>query len=84
MEGKVKGKERELEREGQDREEEEGHMVVRGRRACGGIGSKGRAANGDRLVDAASCRRKQHTMASCQDPSSSVFILLHMGAEGRC
>ena len=31
-------------------------------------GSKGRAANGDRPVGAASCRRGQHTMASCQNP----------------
>ena len=31
-------------------------------------GSKGRAANGDRPVGAASCRQEQHTMASCQNP----------------
>ena len=36
----------------------------------GGKGSKGRAANGDRLVGAASCRRDHHTMASCQNPPS--------------
>ena len=48
MEGKVKGKEREVEREAQGREEEEGHRVVRpmGTTAHGGKGSKGRAANG--------------------------------------
>ena len=33
-------------------------------------GSKGRAANGDRPVGAASCRREQHTMVSCQNPPS--------------
>ena len=39
---------------------------------CGGKGSKGRAANGDRPVGAASCRRDHHTMASCQSPPSSL------------
>ena len=39
-----------------------------GTTAYGGKGSKGRAANGDRPVGAASCRREQHTMASCQPP----------------
>ena len=39
-----------------------------GTTAYGGKGSKGRAANGDRPVGAASCRREQHTMASCQNP----------------
>ena len=34
--------------------------------ADGGKGPKGRAANGDRPIGAASCRRQQHTMASCQ------------------
>ena len=38
--------------------------------AYGGKGSKGRAANGDRPVGAASCRREQHTMVSCQNPST--------------
>ena len=33
MEGKAKGKEREVEREGSGKEEEEGHRVVRGRGA---------------------------------------------------
>ena len=39
-----------------------------GTTAYGGNGSKGRAANGDRPVGAASCRREQYTMASCQTP----------------
>ena len=39
-----------------------------GTTAYGGKGSKGRAANGDRPAGAASCRREQHTMASCQNP----------------
>ena len=39
-----------------------------GTTAYGGKGSKGRAANGDRPVGAASCRREHHTMASCQPP----------------
>ena len=39
-----------------------------GTTAYGGKGSKGRAANGDRPVGAASCRREQHTMTSWQIP----------------
>ena len=39
-----------------------------GTTAYGGKRSKGRAANGDRPVGAASCRRDHHTMASCQNP----------------
>ena len=39
-----------------------------GTTAYGGKGSKGRAANGDRPVGAASCRRDHHPMASCQTP----------------
>ena len=39
-----------------------------GTTADGGKGSKGRAANGDRPIGAASCRRDHHTMASCQPP----------------
>ena len=35
-----------------------------GTTADGGKGSRGRAANGDRPVGAASCRREQHTMVS--------------------
>ena len=41
MEGKVKGKEREVEREGKGREEEEGHRVVRGRWAPPPMEGKG-------------------------------------------
>ena len=33
---------------------------------------KGRAANGDLPVGAASCRREHNTMASCQNPLSDV------------
>ena len=39
-----------------------------GTTACGGKGSKGRAANGDRSVGAASRRRQQHTVATCHPP----------------
>ena len=39
-----------------------------GTTADGGKGSEGRAANGDRPVGAASCRRDHYTMASCQPP----------------
>ena len=39
-----------------------------GTTAYGGKGSKGRAANGDWPVGAASCRRDHHTMVSCQNP----------------
>ena len=39
-----------------------------GTTAYGGKGGKGRAANGDRPVGAASCRRDHHTMVSCQNP----------------
>ena len=40
-----------------------------GTTAYGGKGSKGRAANGDRPVGEASCRRDHHTMGSCQNPN---------------
>ena len=47
-----------------------------GTTAYGGKGSKGKAANGDRPVGAASCKREQHTMASCQNPHSlSAFMV---------
>ena len=39
-----------------------------GTTAYGGKGSKGRAANGDRPIGAASCRREQYTKATCQRP----------------
>ena len=45
-----------------------GGEKLMGTTAYGGKGSKGRAANGDRPVGAASCRRDHHTMASCQNP----------------
>ena len=53
-----------------DRGKGKGRCVVRpmGTAAYGGKGSKGRAANGDRPVGAASCTREHHTMASCQNP----------------
>ena len=43
-----------------------------GTTAYGGIGSKGRAANGDRPVGAARCRRELHTRATCQNPPYDV------------
>ena len=42
--------------------------------AYGGKGSKGRAANGDRPVGAASCRQDHHTMASCQNPPPHWYL----------
>ena len=39
-----------------------------GTTSYGGKGSKGGAANGDRLVGTTSFRRGQCTMASCQNP----------------
>ena len=42
-----------------------------GTTADGGKGSEGRAANGDRPVGAANCRREPYTMASCQTPPSA-------------
>ena len=39
-----------------------------GTTAYGGKGSKGRAANGDPPVGAASCKREQYTKATCQKP----------------
>ena len=39
-----------------------------GTTAYGGKGCKGSAANGDRPVGAARCRRDHHAMASCQPP----------------
>ena len=64
-----------------------------GTTAYGGKGSKGRAANGDRPVGAASCRRHHHTMASCQTPPPLLrgvhCLNLHFSASpllriGRC
>ena len=49
MEGKDKGKEREVEREGYSKEEEEGHRVVRGRWAPPPVEGKG-PREGQRMV----------------------------------
>ena len=65
--GKGKGsREGRLGREGRGRSQ--GGERLMGTTAYGGKGSKGRVANGDRPVGAASCRREQYTMASCQTP----------------
>ena len=67
--GQGKGKGRGEGRLGQGgRGRSKGGEKLMGTTAYGGIGSKGRAANGDRPVGAASCRRDHHTMASCQNP----------------
>ena len=55
MEGKAKGKEREVEREG-GRGRTQGGERLMGTTANGGKGSKGRAANGDRPIGVASRR----------------------------
>ena len=66
--GQGKGKGRGEGRLGQGgRGRSKGGEKLMGTTAYGGKGSKGRAANGDRPVGAASCRREQHTMASCQN-----------------
>ena len=67
--GRGKGKGRGEGRLGQGgRGRSKGGEKLMGTTAYGGKGSKGRAANGDRPVGAASCRRDHHTMASCQNP----------------
>ena len=67
--GQGKGKGRGEGRLGQGgRGRSKGGEKPMGTTAYGGKGSKGRAANGDRPVGAASCRRDRHTMASCQTP----------------
>ena len=67
--GQVKGKGRGEGRLGQGgRGRSKGGEKPMGTTAYGGKGSKGRAANGDRPVGAASCRRDHHTMASRQNP----------------
>ena len=67
--GQGKGKGRGEGRLGQGgRGRSKGGEKPMGTTAYGGKGSKGRAANGDRPVGAASCRRDHHTMASCQPP----------------
>ena len=67
--GQGKGKGRGEGRLGQGgRGRSKGGEKLMGTTAYGGKGSKGRAANGDRPVGAASCRREHYTMASCQNP----------------
>ena len=67
--GQGKGKGRGEGRLGQGgRGRSKGGEKLMGTTAYGGKGSKGRAANGDRPVGAASCKRDHHTMASCQNP----------------
>ena len=67
--GQGKGKGRGEGRLGQGgRGRSKGGEKPMGTTAYGGKGSKGRAANGDRPVGAASCKRDHHTMASCQNP----------------
>ena len=71
--GQGKGKGRGEGRLGQGgRGRSKGGEKLMGTTAYGGKGSKGRAANGDRPVGAASCRRDHHTMASCQNPPPPV------------
>ena len=67
--GQGKGKGRGEGRLGQGgRGRSKGGERLMGTTADGGRGPKGRAANGDRPVGAARCRRDHHTMASCQPP----------------
>ena len=74
--GQGKGKGRGEGRLGQGgRGRSKGGEKLMGTTAYGGKGSKGRAANGDRPVGAASCRRDHHTMASCQNPPPSCGAL---------
>ena len=71
--GQGKGKGRGEGRLGQGgRGRSKGGEKLMGTTAYGGKGSKGRAANGDRPVGAASCRRDHHTMASCQNPHAAT------------
>ena len=79
--GQGKGKGRGEGRLGQGgRGRSKGGEKLMGTAAYGGKGSKGRAANGDRPVGAASCRRDHHTMASCQNPQP---VAIHRCALGR-
>ena len=48
----------------------------------GGKGSKGRTENGDRAVGAASCRREQYTMASCQPPPPRTWMTVECITSG--
>ena len=47
-----------------------------GTTAYGGKGPKGGAVNGDRPIGAASCRRGQHSMATCQPPPPQAMATL--------
>ena len=49
-----------------------------GTTAYGGKGSKRRAANGDWLRGAASCRRDHHTISGCQNPFAFPMALLQL------
>ena len=51
-----------------------------GTTAYGGKGSKGRAANGDRPIGTASCRREQHTNGNMATPPR-VHIHVLQGQE---
>ena len=55
--------------------------------AFGRKGSKGRVVKRDRPVGAGSCRREQHTMASCQNPcldaEAGGKLIGHNGWQGR-
>ena len=48
-----------------------------GTTAYGGKGSKGRAANGDQPVGAASCKREQYTKATCPHPEWLLWSPTH-------
>ena len=91
--GQGKGKGRGEGRLGQGgRGRSKGGEKPMGTTAYGGKGSKGRAANGDRPVGAASCRRDHHTMASCQNPppppalwdTDACARLVPSGAKQKC
>ena len=79
--GQGKGKGRGEGRLGQGgRGRSKGGEKLMGTTAYGGKGSKGRAANGDRPVGAASCRRDHHTMASCQNPLAGPALWVVVAA----
>ena len=81
--GQGKGKGRGEGRLGQGgRGRSKGGEKLMGTTAYGGKGSKGRAANGDRPVGAASCRRDHHTMASCQTPPPRAVRDRHRKTRG--
>ena len=74
--GQGKGKGRGEGRLGQGgRGRSQGGERPMGTTAYGGRGSKRRAANGDRPVGAASCRREPYTMASCQNPPTEAGMI---------